>query len=288
MRTIVILLFLLLCLPGAKTVTAATYHRHERASSFQSSITIDVAKGDWGEAQIADIRNVLQFVAGELFGYFPNKHVNIQIIQGGPTPRAFCQKGPRGEYIVRLNVKNQLWAKFSYQFAHELFHVLSNHEVGCGDPGRSQNQWFEETLGEVSSMFILAQMATSWRQHPPIPGMSDYALAFDEYVKDLRSEPHRRLPNGTVFVEWFGQHHGSLRQNPYLREKEDLIANQLLPLFSKNPASWESVAYLNLGNPDASNSFQSYLDNWYRNVPTRHKAFVRYLAGTFGMRITGP
>jgi hypothetical protein len=259
----------------------------EVRSSFQAGGSIQISSGDWGEARVADIQTVLESAAGELTRYFPNTRLNIKIIQGGPNPRVFCQKGPSGEYIVRLNVKGRVWDQFSYQFAHELFHVLSNYERDCNDNDRSPNQWFEETLGEVASMFVLGKMATTWRANPPYEHWKDYAPALGAYGQRLIEQPHRQLPNGKTFVQWFTENRTLLRGDPYLRDKNGLIANRLLPLFERNPESWESVSYLNLGDRDATNSFQSYLDNWYGKVPARHKGFVANVANTFGMRITG-
>jgi hypothetical protein len=271
----------------AAPVRGTSNARDVRSSSSQNGVSIQVSPGDWGEARVADIQKVLESAAGELMRYFPNKRLNIKIIQGGPNPRVFCQKGPGGEHIVRLNVRNRDWAKFSFQFAHELSHVLSNYEIGCGDNAKNQNQWFEETLGEVASMFVLPRMANTWSENPPYDSWKDFAPVLDKYGQDLRNEPHRQLPDGKTFVQWFTENRPLLRSDPYLRDKNDLVANRLLPLFEENPENWESVSYLNLGDPDASNSFQSYLDNWYRNVPASHKRFVANIASTFGMRITG-
>lgn len=285
MRKIIVVLSLS-CVLLAGPISGSSDLKKRGFSSFQNGVSIQVSQDDWGEARTVDIQKVLESAAGELWRYFPNKRLNsITIIYNKEKPKALCKKGPGGEYVVQLSARNRLWSKFAFQFAHEFFHVLSNYEIGCGDNERNQNQWFEETLAEVSSMFVLKKMAITWRSNPPYPHWKDYESALDKYGQDLINQPHRRLPDNKTFVEWFSENQRLLRSDPYLRPKNELIANRLLPLFERSPESWESISYLNLGSPDASNSFQSYLDNWYRSVPTKHKRFVEDVAGTFGMRI---
>ena len=149
-----------------------------------------------------------------------------------------------------------------------------------------ENEWFEETLAEVSSMFVLRQMAITWRNNPPYSNWKSYASALDEYAQELIDEPHRQLPPDQTFIEWFRENHNLLRGDPYLRRKNELIAKRLLPLFERSPESWEAVGYFNIGNPDDSNSFQSCLNNWHRSVPRKHERFVEDIAKVFGMRIT--
>lgn len=261
--------------------------KSQRLTSYQSGVSIQVSQDDWGEGRRVDIQKVLESAVGELWKYFPNKRLNsIIVVHDERTPRTRCKKGANGEHIVQLTAKDRRWARFAFQFGHELFHVLSNYERDCVDDLRIENEWFEETLAEVSSMFVLRRMAITWRSNPPYPNWRSYAAALDEYAQDLINESHRQLPRGKTFDEWFRENHHLLRGDPYLREKNELVANRLLPLFERNPESWEAIGYLNMGTPDDSNSFQSCLNNWHRHVPRKHERFVEEVARVFGMRIT--
>lgn len=257
------------------------------SSSELNGLSISVLGNDWGAGRKVDIEKVLESASGEIWRYFPNKRLKpIIVVHDEDTPRTRCKKGPGGEHVVQLTAKDRRWAQFSYQFAHEFFHVLSNYENDCVDDLETENEWFEEVLAEVSSLFVLRQMAGSWRSSPPYPNWRDYASSLEKYARDALNESHRQLPNGKTFGVWFRENHQLLRNDPYLRDKNELIANRLLPLFEGSPSSWESISYLNLGSPDASNSFQSCLNNWHRHVPRRHERFVEDVARVFGMRIT--
>ncbi|HSK71809.1 MAG TPA: hypothetical protein VK892_08955 [Pyrinomonadaceae bacterium] len=254
----------------------------------QKSVSIVVSQDNWGEARTVDIQKVLESAANELWVYFPNKRLEtIKVVYDADTPRTRCAKGSNGEYIVQLTAQNRRWAQFSYQFAHEFFHVLSNYDkTGCNSGIGTENQWFEESLAEVSSMFVLRQMAATWKENPPYSNWKSYASSLEKYGEDLRNDTNRQLPPNTKFIKWFKENHSSLRNDPYLRAKNKLIANRLLPFFERSPESWEAIGYFNLGTPDSSNSFQAYLNNWHKKVPVKYESFVENIAKEFGMRIT--
>jgi len=71
------------------------------------------------------------------------------------SPRAVYRNSPDEDFIIRLPVQNTLWARFTYQFAHEFCHVLSDYDR----LRQSGNQWFHETICEVASLFALKEMA---------------------------------------------------------------------------------------------------------------------------------
>jgi len=75
-------------------------------------------------------------------------------------------------------------------------------------------------------------------------------------------------------ASWLNDHKDELRKNPYMRDKNEVVANLLLPLFQSNPQNWDALTYLNLDPEDARSSLQDYLRHWYQNAPLEHKHFV--------------
>lgn len=253
----------------------------------QDDVKIVLSEIGWGDAALVDIQKVLESVVAEMsvsFQFRPN--TIIRVVHSEIIPQTKCLRGPDGEHRVELSAKGRQWAQFSYQFAHELFHVLS-YEGFCVARTGTENLWFEETLGEVSSMFVLRRMAITWRSTPPYPNWKDYAAALEKYSQSLLDDPNAKLSR-TSLSEWFRRNEKALRKNPIDREKNRVAAIQLLSLFERNPEQWKTGRYLNFGVPDPSNSFQSYIDNWHYSVPVDSKNFVQDIAAAFKMSITPP
>ena len=117
-----------------------------------------------------DIKAVCDSAAGELWRHLkPYKLEPFVVKRGQEGPFFSFVKNSRGELEILLDTGETYWSQYAYQFAHEFFHLL------CGsaerDPG---NLWFEETLGETASLFVLRAMARSWKTKPPYPHWADY------------------------------------------------------------------------------------------------------------------
>jgi hypothetical protein len=107
------------------------------------------------------------------------------------------------------------------------------------------------------------------------------------YVSDLLAQPHRSLAPQSVFAEWYRVNADQLDRNPYLRDRDELVAGMLLPLFEENPETWSTLTYLNLGETDATGPFVSYLANWYRNTPEAQRPLVAKIIELFGFPVPG-
>lgn len=252
-------------------------------------VSIRVMPGDWGGADRQDVEYLLKSVARELWMYFPGRTLKpILVVPTERHPVAGYSKGPEGEYFVYLSAKGRHWSQYAYQFAHEFAHILSNYERH----GRSQlrrNQWFDESLCETASLFTLRRLGASWLKGEtvPYPHWKTYGAAMQTYVSDLLSQPHRLLPPKRAFAEWYQGNADQLDRDPYLRDRDELVAGMLLPLFEENPEAWSTIAYLNLGEADASVPFQSYLANWHRNTPEAQRAVVAKIIELFGFPVPG-
>ena len=231
------------------------------------------AKGDWG-ASIADVRQVLAAAGRELRKHFPErKFPPIEVApKGGPI--TLFKRGPNGEIRVKLNVEGPFWAQYTFQFAHELGHIL------CGyDDDPHPQKWFEESLCEMASLFVLRRSAETWKTDPPYANWKSYSTSLAAYAEE-RMKP-AVLPAGTSLAAWYAANKDAWEANAEDRPRNTVIAVQLLPLFETDPKRWESLTWLNTEKLGPKSSFAELLAAWEKNCPERHKAFVREVARLF-------
>lgn len=239
-----------------------------------SGLTIRVVAGEWGNAQPAEIESLLNAVAAELLTHFPGRRLDpIVVSPSRQGPVVLYQKGPKNEYQIYLAAKNKHWAEYVYEFSHELFHILVNYEYHA-PPRSARHQWFEETLCETVSLHTLKRLSVTWEHSPPRAEWARYATSLNSYTQTVLTEPHRRLPGNTSLAQWFRENGPVLLDNPYQREKNELVANLFLPLLEQNP-DWRAAGFLNLDVPQGETSFYDYLANWYGQTPIEQREFIR-------------
>lgn len=271
-------------LPGAQ---AGTNPLVGEAKPARGRLAVKVAPGNWGTANAGDVQSLLEAVAAEFqrFAAAPAGDsgnpvglgsLAIRVVPRHGSPRVLYERGPQGEYVVHLSARNENWFQYAYQFSHELCHIFSrfDHKERNGHELATANQWFEEALCETASLFTLASLAESWEQSPPAPRWAGEARNLRRFFEHLIAEGHRQLPPQAPLSHWLRENEAELRQNPYLREKNEVLANLLLPLFSSDPQNWDALGYLNLNPADARCTLEDYLRNWYDNAPPEHKHFV--------------
>jgi hypothetical protein len=247
------------------------------ASHASGAIEIQVEAGNWGNAHPRDIEAVLTTVADTLLPSFPQHAAErISVAYSAAGPSVLLEKSSAGAHRVFLNVQDARWDQFTYQFSHELCHIFTNHEHREIAPGvvARDHQWFEETLCEAVSLVALERMASHWERSPPHPAWKAYASAFREYAQQLRNEPHRRLSPDETVEQWFAANREALERNPYLRQKNELLAVKLLALLETTPEGLEAIGYLNAEPSAPTGSLATYLESWYSCCPQRHRAFV--------------
>lgn len=262
---------------------------HQPSASKKMGLTLKVKDGGWGKAQPAAIETVLYSVADELMSQLPHKlTAPIVITHTDNAPVALYERGPSGEYRVQLHATGENWHLYVYEFAHELCHILSNYEEHVGAETVKHNQWFEETLCETASLFTLKKLASAWESTPPEPRLTEEAKKLRRFFDHLVSEGHRQLPADTPLSNWLRDNEQRLRDDPYRRNENEVVANLLLPLFQENPQNWAALNYLNLDPSDARNSLSEYLSHWYQNAPAEHKDFISGILALFKLDDVAP
>lgn len=259
---------------AGQAMTAATPGK-KAFNARKQGLNIRVEGGGWGQARKEKIETVLYSVADELMARLPKKlSAPIVVTHTESNPIALYERGTNGEYLVHLHASGEDWQFYVYEFAHELCHILSNYEENLGADTSKYNQWFEETLCETASLYTLKNLAATWESAPPSPEWSAQAGRLRRFYDLLINEGHRRLPPHSPLASWLRDNEDALKQDPYLRKKNEVVANLLLPLFETKAENWDSLTYLNLNPADARSNLEQYLEHWYQNAPEGHKAFI--------------
>jgi hypothetical protein len=122
-------------------------------------------------------------------------------------------------------------------------------------------------------------MAITWSRVPPYSGWEKYAPFLGRYAGHHMGKPGRQLQPGVTLAKWYKENADNLRNKDERlansRNKQYVTASQLLPIFELHPDLWESVSYLNIGEPDRSYSLENYLNSWHANSPEKHKRIIR-------------
>jgi len=261
---------------GAGAGELKLVHQHNRIGTetqVSPAPAIRVADGDWGDARPQEIALLLNAIAAELLSHFPGKRLDpIVVSHSQQGPVVLYQKGPANQYHIQLAAKDKRWGEYIYEFSHELFHILANYEYHAPAQGM-RHQWFEETLCETVSLYTLKKLSLTWEQSPPRAEWASYGPELKKFTWRALSEPHRQLPENTSLAQWFQENGASLMSQPYLREKNEMVAMLFLPLLEQNP-NWQAVGYLNLDQPREGSSFYDYLAGWYRKTPSTHRELV--------------
>jgi hypothetical protein len=251
-----------------------------QTSASPAQLSIRVANEGWGGADLHMIHSVLHAVAEELVSKFPGRSLAPIIVSRSTTsPVTLYERGPEGEYFIRLTASGNNPAAYVYEFAHELCHVLANYQRHQHDDLTRRHQWFEEAVCEAASLYMLKTLAIAWQREAPNPQFTAAASHMQLAADRFFSETHRRLPAGMTLAAWYEQSSGLLTRTAYDRRRNEVVANMLLPLFEESPWVWEAVGFLNLGQPPKR--FQDYLQNWHEAVPPHCREVIRHVMAMF-------
>jgi hypothetical protein len=257
-----------------------------RASEFRS-INIRVEAKGFGGASAADITAVLQSAAGELFRYWPGTQLpNIDVYHRADHPQTDSRRVVGNRIAIGLTVRDNHWAQYSFQFAHECCHALinySNDDRGLARDRRYANLWLEESLCETASLFTLRALSRSWLIAPPYAAWRNYAPWFSAYADERLALPEHHLPAGTSFAVWFRANEPALRQDSTRRDRNTIVAAQLLPIFEKEPRGWATLAFFSRAeNP--KESLSQYFTKWRSASPRELQLFITKLAAVFEVK----
>lgn len=245
----------------------------------------------FGGASEADIKAVLRSAANEIWQHCPRTRfvpLGFEIYHNDKHPITHYERAKDGYIVIGLAVEGNLWARFAFQFAHEFGHALMDHandmQKAWHQPVHA-NKWLEESLCETASLFSLGAMAQTWNTAPPYPNWKSYAAALADYATKRLAEPQHQLPANQTFAAWFTAEEPGLRKRGTERDKNTIIARQLLPLFQAEPDGWESLPFLMLGARDVNKLLAKHLAEWSNNAPAALRPFITKVAAIFGRKL---
>ncbi len=255
------------------------------AAEESETLEITVDKGKWGTASTEDIRTVLLAAASEIWRHCPGQMIRpIRVYHRTDFPLTDFSHDLRGRIRIGLASEDTRWAQMAFQFSHEFCHALSQHSAAARRAWRTPRHatlWFEESLCEVGSLFVLRRLATAWQTKPPYPQWRTYSSALGDYATERLARPDHQLPEGTTFSAWFATNEAGLRANGAMRAKNVIVARQMLPLFEADPSGWNAVSYLNLGKRDVKKPLAQYFDEWRTAAPPAQSALIGRIAALF-------
>lgn len=287
-------------LPGARLLAASATNEGPAAAAGAAPKVSPAAKRKlpmrvnlkgFGGADESDIKAVLRSAADEIWQYCPNTRLGdagFEIVHRDKSPITLHERSREGAIVVGLAAEGYMWSRYAYQFAHEFCHALISHSNDWRRLWRKTehaNQWLDEAFCETASLFSLRAMAQTWKTNPPFRNWKSYAPHLASYAQARMDNPKHRLPADTRFADWFAAELPGLRKAWSQREKNTLIAQQLLPLFEAQPTGWESLTALKLGSREVDKSLAKHLTEWHANVPAEQRAFVGKVAAVFGVTI---
>ena len=218
---------------------------------------LTVINGNWGLTSLSAIRAVLVSVYRVLVNSFeaaPEADVHVSRWDRD-YPLSVFDKRP---YQVLLTARDTYWCQYVYQFSHELCHILTHFD----SYKKHKHKWFEESLCELASLYVLRSLAKVWKEDPPseIFKASEFARNHQTYAEMV--ERKSAIPPQSHLPAWFIRNIDLLEKNSTCRELNRSVAVSLLSSFSQNPALWRDCAWLNRWDVRKDSTFSEYLNSW--------------------------
>ena len=249
-------------------------------SEEPSKLVIQTENVNWGNVNPLDARAVALSAGNEVLKNIPGLSLEKIILKNKApgSPITLFKRGDNGEYLISVNIDGLFWAQLSYQFSHELMHVVTNYGNTKSDP----NQWFEEAICEAASIQAIKDMSVSWQTNPPYPNFKSYSANLASYYESLVTENSRYLSSGDSIEAWYLREKNSLRADPGQRNKNEVVGTQLFFFLNAEPERWRAVKYLNIGNFSGNPSLKQYLAEWQSELPSDLKYVAVTVSSWFG------
>lgn len=271
------------------SAAASAFAQDQAAAGRKLDLTIGEGFRD---ANPADIRAVLLSAAGEIWKHCPNTRWELPgffVYRSESNPITLFDHRKDGRVAIGLNTEGRYWSQYAYQFSHEFCHALAGHSNEWRKTWireRKANHWLEESLCETASLFALRAMAKSWQTTPPYPNWKSYGEKLEAYAADRLKKVAEAKKEGFTFAAWLKENEPAMRENSTDRDKNNIVAAELLPLFEATPSGWESLVSFNRTEKrDAKKSLAKHFADWSAVAPAEQREFIGRVAGVFGIKI---
>ena len=271
------------CLPGRAVPAFAEAHRPTERETA-SILTVRVLHDEWN-APRENVQALLESAAGQLHRHFDHlEWPAVEVYRSRPLPITLHDRGPQGQVRVGLTPQGLFWAQYTFQFGHELGHLIAGH---LETDRRHQNSWFEEAVCETASLFVLRAMYHDWETNPPYSNWKDWRVNLWNYAQKRLDEPGHRLPDGQDFPAWYREHEASLLEHAsHQGALTVIVARHLLPVFESDPAGWQAVAYLRSGEVNPHGPLEPMLPAWRDACPEPLQGFVVRVGEALGIDLS--
>jgi hypothetical protein len=181
----------------------------------------------------------------------------------GPPAIWLHPDGSTTAWII-VDIAEQAWSQFAYQFGHELGHVLANSWQPHAKPALS-SQWLEETIVEAFALRGLGRLAQNWKQHAPFAGDGAYGEAIAAYRQNIMQRYDAVADEqGTVgdLAAWFDRHRSVIEAGGGLNPFAQAAALVILAEYQRTPNCIEAVGALNRWPGRSGVPIPEYLHAW--------------------------
>ena len=252
------------------------------------NIIVEPNRG-WGNAPTSNIKGLCENVALHFQEQLRDEHkVNgeLTIVYRPNGPIAYYRSyfgGEPDEYKIGLEVTDTYWANFAYQFGHEFCHIMQNHDEIHQITPNNTNDWFQEAICELASLWVIRQMGETWAYRAPYQNWVDYRHALIDYANSwMMSRPEVQY-SGTG-AEWLDRWEEPMRRDEpeaFTYARVSQLSYKFLPIFEENPEAWNAVRQM----PASNGRMSEYMQEWYDAVDTEDKSFVEAIATEMGISV---
>ncbi len=262
-----------------------------RSYSVNNYCTLMVDSTEWKGAIIPVLIQLFYSVMdvfNNSVGVTPQRRLQIQ-----PDPNLghpMCSKCG-STYIIYLSARENYWSKYVYQFAHEYCHYLID---GPLDGELETTFWFEESICELASMYLLLKVTKRWESWNPImiPGvplnskedalmrLKGFAPRNNPYLKDLLNmNPSIDVP----LSEWLDKNMEVLSEREHHRDMYNQIACALFGLFIDYPDLWKMIPFLRRPSKEEYTDFRSFINKTLNGrIDCEIEHFPHFVEALFG------
>ena len=206
-----------------------------------------------------------------------NAKVDVYYDPSGP----FIIPRENGKFDIFISAKPVFINKFTYQFSHEICHIMHNVELTSNIS--YENLWFQEALCMMASIWVLKDMGETWKTDPPYKQWMNYAEYMTSYADITLSRMDAQYSDS--LKKWLSENESSLRSG--FNNRHILVSQlgyKLLPLFQKTPSGWNAVRQL----PVSTLKMEQYMREWHDKVDILDKDFVSSIASLMDIDVTIP
>ena len=244
---------------------------------IENDIPITVQPGCWDNMELSKIEALLKDAAS---------HINKELVQSftkeihvrpGNCPLTYYRTTdyPNPPYTVDLAARDCYWCQYTYQFAHEFCHVLSDLDK----LKECKNKWFHEAICELASIFTLRRMnGKNWfKNNEKAFQEYEHNNVKERYHQEIKSVDETIGERSINLMDWLSSREEEMREasgDGYKKHRPAfaLVAYALLPIFEEDPSGWNTIPAL--PEADAHIRIREYLDKWQQAVGPKYRTFV--------------